>query len=275
MNIYKIITDRIINQLKLGVIPWVKPWQTEFAKNLVTKREYKGINAWLLYGIKESPYWLTFKQAKMIGGNIRKGEHGLPVVYWSILKETKNGIEKTIPLLRYYTVFNASQCENIKLPPVEEKSALKVPSDIVAGMPNPPRIVHENYNRAFYNPHDDIVNVPAISRFNDAESYYAVLFHELAHSTGNSKRLNRRTLTETKGFGSQEYSNEELIAELSSSMLCAKSGIQKTLSNSAAYIKGWLVALNNDERLIISAAGKSAKACDYILNESESLTEEV
>ncbi|MFZ0465551.1 MAG: ArdC-like ssDNA-binding domain-containing protein, partial [Candidatus Acidiferrales bacterium] len=195
-SVYQIITEQIIKQLESGVAPWHKPWTTELPKNLVSKREYRGINVFLLaslgYG---SPYWLTYKQATQQGGNVRRGEHGAKVVFWKFDKyesEDADGqtVEKTSAILRYYTVFNLEQCDGIKAPGASRVvNPIAECERIVTEMPNPPRF--EQDSRAWYRPSTDAVGMPARNTFESAEFYYSTLFHELTHSTGHTKRIGR------------------------------------------------------------------------------------
>lgn len=273
MNVYQIVTEKIIEKLQNGVIPWVKPWQTVQAQNYITKKPYNGINKWLLYGIG-SPYWITYKQAAKLGNVIKKEELGKYeiVTFWSIGKKLdSNGLEKNTFILRFYKIYNLNQTtlptpENIKHVPIQPAC------DIVEKMQEKPLIVNKD-SRAYYSPTLDVVNMPQMSDFKTIEGYHATLFHELAHSTGHSKRLNRDTLTQSKGFASESYSKEELIAELTSAMLCSKAGIQKTIDNSASYIQNWIQALKGDSKMIVSASSKAEKAVKYILNEKEEALE--
>ena len=270
-SVYQIVTEQILKQLESGVAPWHRPWRTETPRNLVSKREYRGINVFLLaslgYG---SPYFLTFKQATELGGHVRRGEHGSKVVFWRFDKweaEDADGqtIERTSAILRYYTVFNAEQCEGIRTPeaaravnPIEECER------IVSAMPNPPRF--EQDARAWYRPSTDSVGMPARNTFHSAEEYYSTLFHELTHSTGHPKRIGREGIEKLNTFGSESYSKEELVAEMGAAMLAGVAGIERrTLANSAAYLKSWMDVLRADSRMVVFAASQAQKAADYIL----------
>ena len=175
---------------------------------------------------------------------------------------------KTIPLLRFFNVFNVDQCDGLSLSAVADTPTvepLEAAQAIVDGMPNPPRIAHDGGNRAFYRPRTDSIHMPAMSTFHGAGEYHATLFHELAHSTGHANRLNRLTLETPAPFGSEVYSKEELIAEFGAAFLCAQAGIDITLDNSAAYINGWSKALKADNRMVVTAASQGQKAADYIV----------
>jgi antirestriction protein ArdC len=277
---YDVVTELIIKQLESGVAPWRKPWRTEMPANLVSKREYRGINIFLLasqgYG---SRYWLTYRQAQALGGNVKKGERGTKVVFWKISEFDKENAEtgeienrKSI-LLRYYTTFNLEQCEGIKSP---ERAPVINPLEqcesIVRSMPNPPGF--EQDSRAFYRPSSDMVGMPARSAFHSAEEYYSTFFHELTHSTGHPSRVGREGIMNHNPFGSEDYSKEELVAEMGAAMLSGVAGIEsQTLDNSAAYLQAWINKLKSDSRLIVSAASQAQKAADYILSRTVAETE--
>ena len=270
-SVYQIITEQIIRQLESGVAPWHKPWTTELPKNIVSKREYRGINVFLLaslgYG---SPYWLTYKQATELGGNVRRGEHGAKVVFWKFDKyeaEDADGqmVEKTSAILRYYTVFNLEQCDGIAAPDASRVvNPITECERIVRGTPNAPRF--EQDCRAWYRPSTDTVGMPARNTFDSAESYYSTLFHELTHSTGHPKRIGREGIEKLNTFGSESYSKEELVAEMGAALLAGMAGIERsTLANSAAYLKPWIDVLKADSRMVVFAASQAQKAADYVL----------
>jgi antirestriction protein ArdC len=275
-KINEMVTDLIIKKLESGTIPWKKSWSTtENPKNYVSQKQYNGIN-YVLLGMcgYSSPNWMTFKQALDLGGNIKKGEKGMPVIYFQLSNvevDGKNGTTelKQIPFMRYYTVFNIAQTNGIddkNFKPEFDIDFKPIDSaeKIVSGYKNAPKIVFEN-QRACYNPKLDIINMPKKNTFRSENDYYEVLFHEMTHSTGHSSRLNRNGVTTNVNFGSKEYSKEELIAEFGSAFLCSKSKIDQTIDNSTAYIQSWLKVLKNDKNLIIPAASKAQKAFDYIL----------
>src|SRR5258706_5305718 len=139
-------------------------------------------------------------------------------------------------------------------------------------MPQAPIIKHKE-NEAFYHAEQDFINMPKMKSFKAKELYYSTLFHELVHSTGHEKRLNRPSIIEMAEFGSEKYSIEELIAELGASYLCSLSGILDTsIQNSSAYINGWLSKIKNDKRLIVQAAGRAQRAVDFIINQPASIS---
>lgn len=273
---YDRITDRITALLEQGTVPWHKPWKasTGLPRNFVSRKPYRGINVFMLIALSyESPFWLTFRQVAALGGNVRKGEKACPVVFWKQLKlEDKESNEpRRIPLLRFYHVFNVSQCDGLKTAPAPVETTgngLAKPEDIVAGMPHLPSIKH-GMTKAYYSPHEDCVGLPARERFDTPEDYYATLFHELVHSTGHEKRLKRATVTESAGFGSNPYCKEELVAELGAAFLCGQAEIAgRVIDNSAAYLQGWLKQLRDDKTLIVQAAAQAQKAADFILGRS-------
>jgi antirestriction protein ArdC len=226
----------------------------------------------------ESPFWLTFRQALQLGGTVRKGEKSCPVVFWkqTTIEDKESGEPQKKRMLRFYHVFNVAQCDGLKIGtgPVEEPvNGIIKPDEIVAHMPQRPEIKH-GMTRAFHSPREDCVGLPARERFERAEGYYATLFHELVHATGHESRLNRTTLTEKAGFGSNPYCKEELIAEMGAAFLCGQAEIaERTLDNSAAYLNGWLEQLRNDKTLIVQAAAQAQKAADFILGNGNSTRE--
>ena len=175
--------------------------------------------------------------------------------------------------MRYYTVFNLEQCEGITSPdPVREINPLEQCETIVNSMPNPPGFTQEA--RACYWPSTDTVGMPARSAFHAAEEYYSTLFHEITHSTGHPSRVGREGIMNHNPFGSEDYSKEELIAEMGATMLCGVAGIEsRTLGNSAAYLQTWINKLKSDSRLIVSAASQAQKAADYVLGKTAAETD--
>jgi antirestriction protein ArdC len=272
VNTYDHITDRIIDLLSQGTVPWHKPWKasTGLPRNLISKRPYRGINVFLLMAMSyESPYWLTFRQAIQLGGSVKKCEKSCPVVFWKQMDVTDkdSGEARKIPLLRLYHVFNAAQCDGLQTAPASEEipMAATKPAEIVAQMPQPPVIKH-GMAKAFYSPAEDCVGMPDQARFESEATYFATLFHELVHASGSEKRLNRASITERNGFGTDPYCKEELIAELGSAFLSGYAEIaEQTVDSSAAYIAGWLKKLQNDRTLIVHAAAQAQKAADFIL----------
>jgi len=274
-NVYEIVTEQIIRQLEQGVAPWHKPWRTEAPCNLVSGKPYRGINVFLLASQGfESRYWLSFNQARKLGGHVKKGEHSSLVTFWNIgeektIRDTNGNERKSRPfLLKFYRIFNVCQTDGIAEKLGLGKYAHRVASieqceAIVSVMPNAPHT--EQSHRAWYRPSTDTIGMPARGLFNSPEEYYSTLFHELTHSTGHPSRVGREGIEQLNTFGSESYSKEELVAEMGAAMLCGITGIErKTLGNSAAYLKSWIDILKSDSRMVVSAASQAQKAADYI-----------
>ena len=276
INVYQLVTDRIIAELEKGSIPWEKPWTgvRTGAYSRSTGKPYSLLNQMLL---RKPGEYLTFKQATEAGGSIRKGEKAQIVVFWKpfeVVEKDKDGkpVKKVIPLLKYYNVFHIDQCENVKprfapddltpADPIAEAETVLSDYSLRSGC----RIIHERQNRAFYRPSTDEIHLPLREQFPKTAEYYSTAFHEATHSTGHEKRLNR--LSKTAHFGSQDYSKEELIAEMGAAILMNELGIETdgSFRNSAAYIQNWLHVLRDDNKMLVSAAGKAEKAVKLILN---------
>jgi antirestriction protein ArdC len=277
------ITDKILAQLKTGVAPWRKPWSERVGahgsvmpRNAVTGRFYSGANVLLLWGVAEvegyGPRWLTFKQAKAAGGNVKKGEHGVAIIFVKrmLVKDDKNpGEKKTIGFLRSYTVFNVSQCEGLPdsvmgLGEVRQHAPVNPDgrdADLDAFVAATEIPVREGRGaRAQYAPALDAIDMPAFEAFVGAHAFYSTLFHEMGHATGHKSRLNR----ELKGkFGDREYAAEELIAELTAAFVCAEWGIDMGEAP-AAYIDHWVSLLSQKETAIITAAAAASKAVEWL-----------
>jgi antirestriction protein ArdC len=282
-DVYQIITDRITAKLEQGKIPWRMPWKsTGEPRNFESKREYTGVNLWLLHSCGyTSPLWMTFKQIQERGGNVRKGEKACPVVFWKQYYqpagEGDSGEVVTIDgedcikrfVLRYYNVFNAEQIEGIEFPKTAEGDGDRVPSidqaeSVIAMMPNKPEF--REGGQASYTPALDVVTMPPVALFTSSWGYYGTVFHELAHSTGHGSRLGRLKTSEVAAFGSANYAKEELVAEMSAAYLVGTcGGSLDALENETAYIQGWLKALKDDKRMLVFAAAQAQKAADYIL----------
>lgn len=283
MNVYEIITNRVVEMLTQGAIPWREPWNSNGGepRNLSSGKAYRGINVFLLAVAPfSSPYWLTYRQATERGGSVRKGSKGMPVVFWRWNKpgqesdqgETEEQGDATTrrggPLLRYYTVFNLEQCDGIGAPADATAKAFEpIPEceRIVRSIQNGPRIEHHG-ERAYYRPSTDTVVTPRPQQFESPALFYSVLFHELTHSSGHASRLARKGITDAVMFGSHDYSREELIAEMGAAFLCGTAGIEAaTLQDSTAYMANWIKVLKGDTRLVVTAAAQAQKAADLIL----------
>jgi antirestriction protein ArdC len=231
-EVYTVITNRIVSMLEQGTCPWRRPWNklNAYPQNYVSRRSYHGFNFLILALIgHELPYFLTYKQATELGGTVKKGEKGMPIIYWQLLKsktqtDTK-GEPKKIPLLRYYTVFNASQIDGIQFPTVPSRTGTEfnpiTQAEAVVSRFTGPKIEH-GFNSARYCPTTDTLQMPSPGSFDSPAHYYATLFHELGHATGHPSRLSRKI---DNRFGTPDYSREELIAEMTSAFLCAHCAI--------------------------------------------------
>lgn len=281
MDVYEIVTNRILEDLKKGTIPWKKPWLGgSGAVSHVNGKGYSLLNQFLLGCSGE---WLTYQQAVKEGGKVKKGEKGSIVVFWKFLEKKLDELDdegeqkiQRIPFLKYITVFEVNQCEGIKRkytndvkfdtePNIEAENKFEnyvVREDIT---------VNRSGVKAFYRPSDDSITVPPIELFADVAEYYSTLFHEAVHSTGHAKRLAREGVTESHFFGDETYSKEELVAEIGASMLTNIVGLNTESSdkNNVAYIQSWMKELEKDKRLIVSASSKAEKAVKYILGEEE------
>ena len=274
MDIYAAVTDRIIAQLEQGQIPWSKPWCSNAkAVSHATGKPYSLLNQMLLGRPGE---YLTFRQCQEAGGKVKKGEKSSLVVFWKWIEQVdeETGETKEVPFLRYYNVFHIDQCEGI----TAKHSAENVFPDGVSTVEQAQAIIydylsregvkllHQEGDRAFYRPSTDEIVLPIRKQFVSTTEYYSTVYHELAHSTGAPTRLNR--LSSAAFFGSDEYSKEELVAEIASCALVNHVGLETStsFSNNAAYIQNWLSVLKGDKRFIVSAAGKAEKAVNLILN---------
>lgn len=279
MNVYEMVTERIIEQLENGVIPWQKPWTgtKSGAYNRVSRKPYSILNQMLL---QHSGEYATFKQWNEAGGHIRKFAKSEIVTFWKIQlieEEEEDGtkVKKQIPLLRYYHVFHISQVDGVEpkekielqeREPIEEAEMVKREYMDREQL----KIYEKITDKAFYTPTFDYIEIPCKEQYKNIEEFYSTLFHEMIHSTGYYKRLNRLESGASAGFGSETYSKEELTAEIGSAMILNRLGIEtdRTFSNSTAYIQNWLQVLKNDNKFIVSASSKSEKAVKYIFNEN-------
>lgn len=276
LDLYQLITDRIIAALESGTIPWHKPWTcTSGAISRSTGKPYSVLNQLLLPKAGE---YVTFRQAVEEGHPVKKGEKASMVFFFKFLdsKDEETDEPKKIPLLKYYPVFHISQCEGMQprfATPVPrndlqpDQRAESIISDYVKRSGVTLKRIHSD--KAFYSPVQDTIVVPEMSQYREVAEFYSTLFHEAVHSTGHSSRLNR--ITDVAQYGSESYSKEELTAELGSSFLVNAAGLETkgSFDNSAAYIQGWLYALKNDKRFVVSAAGKAEQAVKLILGETE------
>lgn len=282
---YEKITATIIEALQKGEVAWQKPWLTNKPCNAITGKEYRGINPFLLNlnGKYADHRWLTYKQAKELGGTVRQGEKATWIVFYTNVPK-KNDVDGSVTgsfmMMKAYFVFNVEQCDGLdKLAPLEFSNAGTDPNivaeEIWAKYTDKPE-VEMGGGRACYSPSLDVIKMPKRETFTSNAHFYATLFHEGAHSTGHAARLNRKSITENTGDKKSEvYSYEELVAEFTSAFLCAEAGIEvETQENSVAYLQGWISALQNDSTLVVKAASMAQKAADYMLKKNPQTNEE-
>jgi antirestriction protein ArdC len=275
-DLYQKVTDRIVAALEAGTPPWIAPWRDGMGipGNLATAKPYRGINVLMLHlEAQEHAYddnrWLTLRQANELGARVRKGEQGTSIVFfrWKEIEDaetqtSEDARKRVVPLLRSYTVFNASQVEFLPerytLGSAPCWAPLAHADEVIleAGA-----IVRHGGNRAFYVPTEDIIQMPPSAWFADADGYYATALHELTHWSGHPSRLNRPL---GRRHGLDAYAYEELIAEMGAAFLCAHCGLPGRLEH-ASYIDSWLAAFKHDKRLIFVAAGTAQKAVDFVL----------
>ena len=277
-DLYSDVTNRIVVALEQGTPPWVCPWQdgTTLPSNLATGKPYRGINVLMLY-IKAmscnftDSRWLTFRQANELGTRVRKGEHGTPIVFYCLREiddgdgdgaDTVTAAKRGIPVLKSYTVFNASQLECLPdryaLRPIVAWQPIDEAEQLIS---KTGAVICHGGNRAFYRPSDDIIQLPPSTSFAQPADYYATALHELCHWSGHPNRLNR-VLGQRHDI--EAYAYEELVAEIGAAFLCAHCGLPAILEH-ASYIESWLDALRRDKRLIFAAAGAAQKAADFVL----------
>lgn len=281
-DVYTRVTDRIINALEAGTRPWMRPWASAKGNGLVARPlrhngiAYRGINVVMLWGDAiekgfSSATWMTYQQAQDLGAHVRKGESGSLVVYADKFKRTETDdkgqdVEREIPFMKGYTVFNIEQIEN--LPAMyhsEPKPPATIPEQIAAAesfFAATGADFQHGGHRAFYAPSLDVIQLPPLEIFRDSESYAATKAHELIHWTGNDQRLAREF---GKRFGDKAYAIEELVAEMGAAFLCADLGVTpEVLPDHADYLAHWLDVLKTDKRAIFTAAAQAQRAADYL-----------
>jgi len=282
-DLYQDITDKIVAQLEQGIRPWLKPWNTEHAAGRVSRplrhngEPYHGINILMLWSSAEdhgfvSPYWLTFKQAQSLGGHVRKGEKGSPVVFASSFEKVETDDQgedalQKIPFLKQYTVFAADQIDGLpdryyelKQPPNHDIERLEQADAFFRATGAD---IREGGSRAYYATGTDHIQMPPLVCFRDAESHAATLAHEGCHWTKHPSRLDRDL--GRKKWGDAGYAMEELVAELGSAYLCADLSITpEVMPDHADYLGSWLKVLKDDKRAIVKAASLASKAVDYL-----------
>jgi antirestriction protein ArdC len=296
IDVYELVTQRIMEKLEAGTVPWQTSSiaRVGLPRNFSTGKAYSGINVFLLASLEfQSPYFMTYLQASEMGGHVRKGEKGFPIIKMGVWEKDRgdgqtNGegdpeTEKR-KFLRCYTVFNSSQIEGIPFPEPEKCDTYSASEQaeaarlIVEGMPRPPALFEGRKATPHYLPGSDTVEMPSRETFRAEWRFYKTLFHELAHSTGHASRLNRRTLIENRGMfapgaeGRKTYCEEELVAEMTAAFLGAHAGIiEDEFENSAAYLKGWMEVLQvkDHKTWLVRAASEAQKAAEYILGDTK------
>ena len=283
-DIYSRITDQIVASLEQGIKPWTQPWNAGHAAGPVSRplrfngETYSGINILTLWASSmergfAAPIWMTFKQARELGGHVRKGEKGSPVVYANTIQKTEadertgDDVDVTIPFMKGYTVFNVEQIEDLPAHYYALRESSKNPDERLAHADSffeaiGARILNGG-NAAFYRMDSDHIQMPMFDAFFNAQSYYATLAHESIHWTRHPSRLDRSF--DRQRWGDVGYAKEELVAELGAAFLCAD--LELTLedrNDHAAYIGSWLQVLKNDKRAIFTAAAHAQRAADYL-----------
>lgn len=280
-NARREIVEQVIEAMKDGTAPWVKPWtgSPKAPRNAITGRRYTGGNAMYLSMLMMVSGWgdgrfCTFNQAKKAGWSVRKGSRGMKVMFFSPFtteKEDEDGKKETVsfPILKMFTVFHASQIEGIPELKVEKPNVAEKIGNAEAILKASGAVINHGKDAAFFRPSDDTVNLPDMDRFKSTEGYYATAMHELIHWTGGKGRLERSM----KGrFGSSDYAYEELVAELGSMFLCVELGIEQTeehFEHHASYIDNWIKGLRHDPDALFKAAADAAKAVDFLTSKVE------
>jgi antirestriction protein ArdC len=275
-DIYQTITERFIEQIKRGTVPWQKPWLS--VQNMVSQKPYRGINSLLLGSMDyQSPCWVTFKQTINHGGRVKKGEQSTPIIYYKFLEKRddtgsvmirEDGRPARIPFVRWSKVFNLEQTEGITPPNFVANQMRVQPNEKAASIVQNAKLcpIHHTGLAALYSPRDDVIRIPNPATFRSQEDHFHSLFHEMTHATGHASRLNREGITLPTKFGSERYCREELIAEIGAAFLSNEAGIlsQIQFENSAAYLNSWIQKLENDPRLIVSVASQAQRSSDFI-----------
>ncbi len=282
-DVYARVTDRIIADIEKGIRPWMKPWHAEHAAGKINRplrhngTPYRGVNILLLWTEATakgyvSPIWMTFRQALELDAHVRKGEHGSLVVFANTVTRTEQNdagedVERDIPFMKGYTVFNVEQIEGLpEIYYAKPTNPLPAAERIDAAdrfLTATGATIQHGGNMAFYAPSRDLIQMPPFEAFRDRESYYATALHELTHWTRHEKRLNRSF--EQKRFGDTGYAREELVAELGAAFLCAETGITPEIrEDHAQYLGHWLGVLKEDKRAIFSAAAHAQRAADFL-----------
>jgi antirestriction protein ArdC len=270
--LYESVTNRIIEEMKNGTVPWTKPWKSGktigvMPMNAVTGRAYNGINIPLLWHAADvhaypTHGWLTYKQAQIAGGQVRKGEKSTTVVFTKKLriKDKDTDEDKQIGMLRTFAVFNEAQIDNLHIAESDVREKPETLTSIDQFIAATKADIRIGGNVACYVPSKDFVALPPMDAFVTVESYYATCLHELGHWTSPKHRCDREVSTR---YGSKGYAAEELVAELTAAFLCAHLGIRGELRH-ADYIANWIELLKEYPRVMFAASSKASQAADYL-----------
>ncbi|MFN4175581.1 ArdC family protein [Phenylobacterium sp.] len=282
-DVYARVTDAIVAELEAGIRPWTKPWSAEHLAGKVspplraTGEPYHGVNVLLLWAEAvargyAAPIWMTFRQALALGGHVRRGERGATVVYANRITRIERGddgedLERQIPFLKAYTVFSVEQIEGLPAhfytAPAPGLAANERIAHAEAFFAAVGADVRHGGTSAYYAIGSDHVQMPPFECFEDPESYYATLGHELCHWTRHPRRLDRGF--GRKRWGDEGYAREELVAELGAAFLCADLGLAlEPRADHASYLASWLEVLKGDKRFIFTAAAHAQRACNYL-----------
>jgi antirestriction protein ArdC len=277
------VADRIAEQMNKGIVPWHQPWVggSAVAINYESRKAYSMLNQFLL---GEPGEWLTWRQIAARKGKVKKGAHSRFVVFYQMTEKTTVNAEgkeevETYPVLKWYNVFRLADVEGIesKIAPVvsnPDNDPIETAEAIVNGYLAREKGLHFHNDQpsgeAYYSRSTDTVVVPMLGQFESSEEYYSTTFHELTHSTMPESRCNRVAESNITRFGDNDYSREELVAEIGAAMLCNRAGLdsEKAFNNSVAYLQSWLKVLKNDPKMIVWAAGRAEKAARFIQGET-------
>jgi len=277
-TVYRIVCDRLIQEMDRGNIPWRKPWSAPLSpQNYVSKRPYQGVNHVLLsceVARRGCPYFASLKQIRHLGGRVLDWEFKKSsiVTFWRWV-EIKDDEEEdqAIPFLRYYRIWNLAQTEGIEWSPPKTQTIdpINECERIVEGYRGGPAIITDGGNRCYYSPINDSIHVPDRNQFSNGVAFYSSLFHEMIHSTGHKRRLNRQL---SHDHESTSYAVEELIAETGSAFLLGVAGIEEpaNLENNAAYLRSWMQFIADHPQRVVSAFSKAQKAADWVLGNRDS-----
>jgi len=282
-EIYRQVTQQIIESLEAGVLPWKRPWVgAGLPKNAESLRSYGGVNILLLWIQSEtknwssSNLWGSYKCWQRLKGNVKRGEKGTRIVFWDVRKrvekdaETGEEKERKIFLAKRHTVFNLHQVTGKVVERLmEEQEATtnfenhSLADEVIASTGAD---IFYGGTKAGYNLTRDEICLPPKCAFTSPDGFYSTAFHELAHWTGHPSRLDR--LQKNSRFGEKSYSFEELIAECASSFICSTLKIENVAA-SAAYLASWLEVLKSDSKAIFTASTAASAASDFILSFSK------